>query len=216
MRSCRCKRKKEGMKEGKNERKKGQESLSPPEKTFLLVLSKARQKMLDRCSPFSFTGLDRPWRACSMCHSRTRRSSPPDRKHKQVTDETAERSRGEEICRGPGRKSLWLSDQWNVRNYNVNSSVVWGWYNFIHQLKLRIGLPELLIIRECDKRVIPRTVQALHKRPWTCWHELAFWIYPVRKHRAAPIVQSKHSNGARRCCLARPDIVQQQTNNTFL
>lgn len=50
---------------------------SPPEKTLVLELSKARQKMLDRCSPFSLTGLARPWRAFSMCHSRTRRSSPP-------------------------------------------------------------------------------------------------------------------------------------------
>lgn len=55
---------------------------SPPEKTFVLLLSKARQKMLERCSPFSFTGLDRPWMAFSMCHRSTRRSSPPgDRAH---------------------------------------------------------------------------------------------------------------------------------------
>ena len=49
----------------------------PPENTLVLVLSKARQKMLDRCSPFSLTGLVRPWMAFSMCHSSTRRSSPP-------------------------------------------------------------------------------------------------------------------------------------------
>lgn len=50
---------------------------SPPEKTFVLLLSKARQKMLERCSPFSFTGVERPWMAFSMCHRSTRRSSPP-------------------------------------------------------------------------------------------------------------------------------------------
>lgn len=78
MTSCHPKRK-EGGREG---RKEGSGVLlSPPEKTFLLLLSKARQKMLDRCSPFSFTGLERPWMAFSMCHSRTLRSSPPDGTH---------------------------------------------------------------------------------------------------------------------------------------
>ena len=54
-----------------------QEAALPPENTLVLVLSKARQKMLDRCSPFSLTGLVRPWMAFSMCHRSTRRSSPP-------------------------------------------------------------------------------------------------------------------------------------------
>lgn len=49
----------------------------PPEKTRLLVLSNARQKMLDRCSPFNLIGLARECIAFSMCHSNTLRSSPP-------------------------------------------------------------------------------------------------------------------------------------------
>ncbi len=49
----------------------------PPEKTRLLVLSNARQKMLDRCSPFNLIGLARVCIAFSMSHSSTLRSSPP-------------------------------------------------------------------------------------------------------------------------------------------
>lgn len=65
--------------------------LLPPEKTFLLVLSKARQKMLDRCSPFSFTGLDRAWMACSMCHRSTRRSSPPEDSNTWINTNTLQK-----------------------------------------------------------------------------------------------------------------------------
>ena len=50
---------------------------SPPENTLVFPLLKARQKMLEWCSPFSCMGLTLEWIACSMCHSRTRRSSPP-------------------------------------------------------------------------------------------------------------------------------------------
>lgn len=49
----------------------------PPEKTRLLVLSNARQKMLERCSPFNLIGLAFECIAFSMCQSNTLRSSPP-------------------------------------------------------------------------------------------------------------------------------------------
>lgn len=57
---------------------------SPPENTLVFPLLKARQKMLEWCSPFSCMGLTLEWIACSMCHSRTRRSSPPWEGHKNL------------------------------------------------------------------------------------------------------------------------------------
>lgn len=60
----------------------------PPENTFLLVLSNARQKMLDRCSPFSLIGLAREWMDFSMSHSSTLRSSPPERHNEGGKRET--------------------------------------------------------------------------------------------------------------------------------
>lgn len=52
-------------------------SFLPPENTFVLPLLKARQKILEWCSPFSWTGLTLEWMASSICQSKTRRSSPP-------------------------------------------------------------------------------------------------------------------------------------------
>lgn len=56
----------------------------PPENTFVLPLLKARQKMLEWCSPFSWTGLTLEWMASSICQSKTRRSSPPRRNRGNV------------------------------------------------------------------------------------------------------------------------------------
>lgn len=56
----------------------------PPENTFVLPLLKARQKILEWCSPFSWTGLTLEWMASSICQSKTRRSSPPRRKKGNV------------------------------------------------------------------------------------------------------------------------------------
>lgn len=60
-------------------------SFLPPENTFVLPLLKARQKILEWCSPFSWTGLTLEWMASSICQSKTRRSSPPRGEEGNIT-----------------------------------------------------------------------------------------------------------------------------------
>lgn len=88
----------------------------PPENTFLLVLSNARQKMLDRCSPFSLSGLAREWMAFSICHSSTRRSSPPGANNKRFTFTQL-------WCDSPTTKTIFKVQSWTIRPSFIQSSL---------------------------------------------------------------------------------------------